>query len=216
MIALETVREVARRAWIQLHDELLRVIGDDIVAIWAFGGTVSAPPDSPMGDLDTFTVLRRPLDEESVAAVEAAHSAIASELGVEWDAWYVLEAGARRSEPPRHAWLDRRNETWAIDRAMWLAGRYVLLHGALAAEIVSRPTEQEIRDALASEVDHLERHVEAGDTDPFEATYAILNGSRIIRTLETGDAAISKREAGPWALMEAFVTMVRSELASTL
>lgn len=200
MIAIETVPEVARIAWIQLRDELLRIIGDDIVAVWAYGGTVSAPAAGPIGDLDTFVVLRRPLDDESVASVAAAHSAIVSERGVEWDAWYVLEADARRSEPPRHAWLDRRNETWAIDRAMWLAGRYVLLDGAPPTEIIAPPTERELHDALASEVEHLERHVEAGDTDAFESTYAILNGSRIIRTLQTGDAAISKREAGPWAL----------------
>ena len=39
-----------------------------------------------------------------------------------------------------------------------------------------------------------------GDTDPYEATYAILNGSRILRTLATRDPAISKRSAGEWAL----------------
>ena len=83
---------------------------------------------------------------------------------------------------------------------MLLAGRYVLLHGTAAAEIVPQPTRDELSHALASEIVHLERHVEAGDTDLYESTYAILNGSRIIRTLETGDAAISKREAGPWGL----------------
>lgn len=62
------------------------------------------------------------------------------------------------------------------------------------------PTVDELATALASEVDHLERHVAAGDTDPYEATYAFLNGSRIVRTLETGDAARSKREAGAWGL----------------
>lgn len=200
MIALETVPEVPRRAWMQLREGLLRIIGDNIVAIWAFGGTVSAPADGPIGDLDTFVVLRHPVDQESVTAIEAAHATIARDLDIEWDSWYVLEEDTRQSVPPRHAWLDRRNETWAIDRAMWLAGRYVLLHGAAAAEIVRQPSHQELNDALSSEVEHLERHVEAGDTDPYEATYAILNGSRILRTIQTGDATISKREAGPWGL----------------
>lgn len=39
-----------------------------------------------------------------------------------------------------------------------------------------------------------------GDTDAYEATYAILNGSRILHTLVTRDPAISKRSAGQWAL----------------
>ena len=34
---------------------------------------------------------------------------------------------------------------------------------------------------------------------PYEATYAILDGSRILRALETGDVAISKRAGGEWA-----------------
>jgi hypothetical protein len=46
----------------------------------------------------------------------------------------------------------------------------------------------------------MERHVHEGDTDPYEASYAILNGSRILRTLETHDPVLSKREAGAWAL----------------
>jgi hypothetical protein len=39
-----------------------------------------------------------------------------------------------------------------------------------------------------------------GDTDPFEATYAILTGSRILGAHETNDVVISKRAAGGWAL----------------
>ena len=101
---------------------------------------------------------------------------------------------------PRHAWRDRLNESWAIDRAHWFAGRYVLLHGADPADVVPAPTTVELEEALRAEMDHLERHVEAGDTDPYEATYAFLNGSRIVRAIETGDVAISKREAGPWGL----------------
>jgi hypothetical protein len=67
------------------------------------------------------------------------------------------------------------------------------------ADVVPPPTLTELDEALRAEVEHLERHVEAGDTDPYEATYAFLNGSRIVRGIETGDVVISKREAGPWA-----------------
>jgi hypothetical protein len=200
VIAIEGVPAGARQAWTRLRDELVAILGNDLVAAWAFGGTASARETAPFGDLDTFVVLRTPVDERTAQALVEAEATIADETGVEWDTWYVLEADARRPEPIRHAWRDRRNETWAIDRAHFLGGRCVLLHGAEPADIVPAPTAEELGVALAAEVDHLERHVEAGNTDPYEATYAFLNGSRIMRALETGDAAMSKREAGPWAL----------------
>jgi hypothetical protein len=39
-----------------------------------------------------------------------------------------------------------------------------------------------------------------GDDDPFEATYAIWNGSRTLHAIGTGNVAISKRSGGMWAL----------------
>ncbi|HXI46523.1 MAG TPA: aminoglycoside adenylyltransferase domain-containing protein, partial [Candidatus Acidoferrales bacterium] len=63
------------------------------------------------------------------------------------------------------------------------------------------PTVRAIRADLQRELEHLERHVVEGDAaDPFEATYAIWNGARILHTLATGDPVISKRSAGAWAL----------------
>jgi hypothetical protein len=53
---------------------------------------------------------------------------------------------------------------------------------------------------LDRELEHMERHVVEGDTDPYEATYALLNGSRILWSLETRGVVISKRAAGEWAL----------------
>jgi aminoglycoside adenylyltransferase-like protein len=90
--------------------------------------------------------------------------------------------------------------SWAIDRAHWLAGWYMLLAGRRPEEVVATPTRSEIDVALSRELEHIERHVEEGDDDPFEATYAIWNGSRILRAIETGDVAISKRGGGMWAL----------------
>jgi hypothetical protein len=120
---------------------------------------------------------------------------------VEWDNWYVLAEEARRPEAPRHAFRERRRDTaWAVSRAHWLAGRYVHLYGAEPAEIVPAPTWAELEADLSRELEHIERHVLEGDTDPHEATYALLNGSRVLHSLETGDVAISKRAAGDWAL----------------
>ncbi len=66
--------------------------------------------------------------------------------------------------------------------------------------MVLTPTWLEIEAALSRELEHLERHVEEGDDDPFEATYAICNGSRILYSIETGNVAISKRAGGMWAI----------------
>lgn len=86
-------------------------------------------------------------------------------------------------------------------RAHWLAGQYVLLYGCQPEDLVSPPTRRELRYALNRELEHLERHVAEGDaTDPYEATYAIWNGCRILRTLATDDPVVSKRSAGAWAL----------------
>ncbi|HEX5039632.1 MAG TPA: aminoglycoside adenylyltransferase domain-containing protein [Candidatus Limnocylindria bacterium] len=198
--AIEDVPAPARRAWNRLRAELERILGDDLVAIWAYGGTITAPADAPFGDLDTFVIVRGPVEDSTARAIEEAQATIGEETGVEWDVWYVTQEDAGRPEMHRHAWRDRLNESWAIDRAHWLGERYVLLHGADPAQIVPPPSETELAAALRAEVDHLERHVEAGDTDPYEATYAFLNGTRIIRALETGDVVISKREAGTWGL----------------
>ena len=97
-------------------------------------------------------------------------------------------------------WPTVATPLWAINRAHWLAGRYVRLHGPEPAAIVIPPSWEEVADELGREVEHLERHLLKGDTDPYEATYALLNGSRILHALETQDVAISKRAAGAWAL----------------
>lgn len=200
MIPLEQVPEDARGAWMRVRDTLRAMLGDELVAMWGFGGTITAPARSRRGDLDTFIVLHGPVDPAAAEASERALASLSRELGWGLDTWCVLEADARRQEAPHHAWLNRRYETWAIDRAHWLAGRYVPVYGARPEDLVTAPTAEELRSALAAELDHLERHVAAGDTDPYEATYALLNGSRIVHALETEDVAVSKHEGGAWAL----------------
>ena len=200
-VSLEELPEVARNAWVRLRDDLAALLGDDLVAMWAHGGTTAADGPPRHADLDTYVIVRRPIDGKTAEAIEAIQVAAAAEAGVEWDAWYVLEEDASKPHAPRHAFrAERRDTSWAIHRAHWLAGRYVLLFGAEPAGLVTPPTWRELEVDLDRELEHLERHVAEGDTDPFEATYAVLNGSRVLRALETGDVGISKRSAGQWAL----------------
>lgn len=198
---LDQLGETARTAWLSLRDALTTLLGDDLVAIWAYGGTTAVADGPHRADLDTYVILARQPDEETAQRIEATQNAIARDLSVEWDSWYVLAADARRPDPPSHAFQPARRDTsWAINRAHWLAGRFALLHGPEPVEIVVPPTWSQLELELSRELEHIERHVLEGDTDPFEATYAILNGSRILHALETGSVAISKRAAGNWAL----------------
>jgi hypothetical protein len=184
-----------------LRQQLLNQVGDDLVALWAHGGATNVDDAPHPGDLDTYVILRRRAGEATVRRIEEAQARIADLHRIEWDAWYVLEADARRSEPPSHAWADgRRDTSWAIHRAHWLAGRCVKLHGASPGDIVSPPTWVELRGELDRELEHIERHVVEGDTDPYEATYAVLTGSRVLHALATRNVVISKPAAGGWAL----------------
>jgi hypothetical protein len=200
-VSLDEIPQVARTAWTRLRDELRKILGNDLVALWAHGGTTF--PDRPRrsGDLDTYAVLDHLPGESTWRSIDEAHALIAREAGVDWDAWYVLADDARRREIPRHAFREGRCDTsWAIHRAHWHAGQYVHLDGREPDKIVAVPTWAEIEVDLRGELDHLERHVAQGDDDPFEATYAIFNGSRILHAVETGNVVLSKRSAGAWAL----------------
>ena len=131
-------------------------------------------------------------------------------MELEWDNWYITADEAKQSRPPTHAFRDdRTDQSWAIQRAHWLAGGYWSLHGSPPDAMVPAPTTAEIAANLQEELEHLERHVVAGDyTDPYEATYAILNGSRILslardqgrHDLEArGRSLVAEAPAGPMA-----------------
>lgn len=200
-VPLEKVPLSARTAWLALRDELNQILRDDLVAMWAYGGTIAVDDPAHVGDLDTYVVLSRRPDDATVRAIEDAQDGIGKSHGIAWDTWYVLAEAARNSDSPRHAWREERRDTsWAVNRAHWLAGRYAILHGPEAVDLVKAPTWEELEGELSRELEHIERHVVEGDTDPYEATYAILNGSRIIHSVETHSVAISKRAAGMWAL----------------
>lgn len=201
VVPLEELPTVAVQAWTRYRDDARRILGDDLTAMWGYGGTIFPDRSARPGDLDTFAVIERVPDGSARDAIERTQDEIALDLGVEWDIWYVLSADAGGRMPPPHAWEAGRRETsWAINRAHWLAGCYVPLHGRRPEELVVAPHRDEIETALSRELEHLERHVLEGDDDPFEATYAIWNGSRILRAIETGDVAFSKRSGGMWAL----------------
>lgn len=200
-VPLDQLPITAGQAWARLGDEARKSLGGDLAALWGYGGTVFPDRSRRLGDLDTVAILERVPDERTTRNLEQAEAAIAREHDIDWDIWYVLASDAARTEPPHDALHpERRLTSWSIERAQWHAGHYVNLFGRAPEGLVPPPTWPEIEAALRRELEHLERHVEEGDDDPFEATYAIWNGSRILYAIESGDVAISKRSGGMWAL----------------
>jgi hypothetical protein len=211
---IDDLPEAAASASLRLRHELLAILGADLVGAWLHGGTTFVDRPAQPGDLDICAVIANVAPDERTprtwrrdpgskpSRIYAAQDSIVRESGVIFDTMYLPADEVGRGRLPSSAFAKSRRETgWAVYRAHWLAGQYVLLDGRSPEELVVAPTTSEIRLALDRELEHLERHVYEGDAnDPFEATYGILNGCRILRTLETGSPVISKRSAGDWGL----------------
>lgn len=213
-VSIDTLPAAAADASVRLRDELLTVLGDDLKALWLHGGTTF--PDRPVrpGDLDICGVIASVRPSERVprvwrrdpasrrSRVQAGEIAVSNELGVVFDTKYLLIGEVGADKPPSEAFRgNHREPSWPVFRAHWLARQYVLLHGSRPEELVIAPSPAALRVALDREIEHLERHVREGDADdPAEATYAILNGWRILYTLDTGSPVVSKRRAGEWGL----------------
>jgi Domain of unknown function (DUF4111) len=211
-IPSEQIPEAAVEASALLVEEIQSVLGEHLVGAWLHGGTTF--PDRPrqVGDLDICAVVSRaaPADRDPSSwredprsrpsRLDAAENSIAQVRHVAFDTTYLLVDEIGGGQPPPLAFHQARPVlSWPIYRAHWLAGQYVHLHGRRPEEMVIAPTRAELVRALDRELEHIERHVFEGDSaDPYEATYAIWNGCRILYTLETGSPVISKRSAGAW------------------
>ena len=213
-IPIADLPEGAASASLRLRDELLAILGADLVGTWLHGGTTFADRPARSGDLDICAVVANVLPDERrprvwrrdpgsrPSRIHAAQESIAGERGVVFDTMYLLADEVGLGRLPSSAFERSRRVTgWAVYRAQWLAGQSVVLHGLSPEELVTAPTTAQLDRALDRELEHLERHVHEGDAaDPYEATYAVLNGCRILHTLETGSAVLSKRSGGMWGL----------------
>ena len=213
-IPIDDLPEVVASASLRLRDELLAVLGGDLVGAWLHGGTTFIDRPARLGDLDICAVVANVTPDECTprtwradpgsrpSRIDSAQGSIAQGYGVVLDPMFLLADEVGLGRLPAHAFERSHRETgWAVYRAHWLAGQYVQLHGRSPEELVIPPTKAQLGRAADRELEHLERHVAEGDAaDPFEATYAIFNGCRILHTLETGSPVISKRSAGAWGL----------------
>jgi hypothetical protein len=210
---LDEIPTAAVEATLALLDGLRPVFGDDLVGAWLHGGTTFPDRPEQPGDLDICFVLTDAAPEERdpdrwmsepESRPRRAHRVqrkVAADHGRDFDITYVLRHEMAEAFAPEAFNKRRRLLSWPVFTAHWLEGQYVQLAGLSPLDLVRAPTSESLALALDREVEHLERHVYEGDArDPYEATYAMWNGCRILYTIETGSPAISKRSAGLWAL----------------
>jgi hypothetical protein len=181
-----------------LRRGLDQILGDAVASLFLYGAVAFPRPERWRIDFDFHVVLHRSLsatDRERVSALYT-HLAELSELGADLDGYFVLVADATRAEPPRHQLRPAmRDNAWALHRAHVHAGRYFLIAGTDPIDIVPEPTWPEIEDALRAEMDFVVSHPEA-------TAFGILNASRILYSITTHDAVLSKYQAAEWALSE--------------
>jgi hypothetical protein len=128
--------EAVHAALVELRDRLLTILDDDLLALWTFGSVTYEDRPKRLGDVDSYAVLRSPLKSDVVRAVDDVHESTAREYGIEWDSWYIYEQDVRSSEPPSHALREGLTDhAWALHRAHWFAGHYVVPSRACARRV---------------------------------------------------------------------------------
>lgn len=190
------VGEPARSCSLRLRTGLTELLGDDVVAMWLYGGQLA--PGGSTGDVDLHVIVRREPCAEELERIRELHEAICRDLAIpELDAWYVLLEEARSTQPPKDVnWpVEVRDENWAIKRAHWFAGAYVLIHGTEPKGIVPRPHWSEIEAELLAQI------AEAMTTDDHRhAAGLTLRLCRVLLSLVTRDVVHFKVDSAEWAL----------------
>ena len=200
-VELDSLPSSVRLACEALRDQLGALLGENLLALWVYGAVTFEDRPTRSGDVDTHGVVREPLDRDMSAAIDEVHDSSARDFGVEWDSWYILERDTAARRPPVHALRENLvDHAWALHRAHWLAGQYVLLRGRSPSDLVPSPTWAELEEALRSEFRFIEGLLQERGRDAGPAAYVVWNGCRILYSLETRDVVVSKRAAAQWAL----------------
>lgn len=163
-------------------------------------------PPSPVSDYDAHVFVSDPFTDADRDAINAMRSRLHDlPLGDDMDVWYVTLAEASTSDPPQTQLRPGfRDDSWALHRAHWHAGRFVLVRGPDPRTIVPEATWDEVDEALQGELGSVEDHL---DDSP---AFSVLNLCRILYSYETRDVVVGKFQAAMWAL--AFLDVDRHAL----
>jgi hypothetical protein len=203
----------AERAYLdELVERLGRALGEELLGVYAGGSWALGDYERGGSDLDVTAVVRRPLDEETAAALVASlrHEAFPCPArGLELVV-YTAEAARRRSVEPSFELnlntgkgltfrADREPQPgerhwFAIDRSV-LARHGIALHGPPAAEVFAAVPPGELRPVLADVLRWYEREAPDGDD-------AVLNAGRSLRFAREG-VWVSKPAMRAWAAEQA-------------
>jgi len=192
MIPREQIADLCRA----FVDGLRAALGAKLFGVYLYGA-VAFPESGPTGDVDYHVLLAGPLTDSERAELEGLHASLARDfpaLGGELDGYYILEAHARRPDPPRsQMWAGATDGAWALHRRHILAGRCIVLHGPDPRQVYPPAAWPEVAAALRGELDFVKNHL---DEYP---DYCILNLCRLIYSFQTRDVVISKAAAADWA-----------------
>ncbi|HEY5604989.1 MAG TPA: aminoglycoside adenylyltransferase domain-containing protein [Thermoplasmata archaeon] len=179
---------------------LRAILGKDLAAVYLYGAAAFPETPAQFGDTDLHVILHRPPSDTQRRKVRALHGELAKRfpgIGDDLDVWYITTQDAHRRRTPRHQ-LNRtvRDESWALHRAHWLAGRYHLLHGTPPEEFCVPPSWREIERALRHEF----RFAESQINNERAQAFCVLNLSRILFSVRARNVVVSKGKAAQWAL----------------
>lgn len=174
--------------------ELDAILGPRFVGLIQYGAALFPP--SPVSDYDAHVLVSDPFSDDDRAAVASMLDRLHDlPLGDDMDVWYVTLAEASASELPQTQLRPGfRDHSWALHRAHWHAGRFILVKGPDPRTIVPEPTWEEIDAALQSELEYVEEHL---DDAP---AFGVLNLCRILYSYETRDVVVGKFQAAMWSL----------------
>lgn len=193
----------ADRAAAALTDGLREIFETDLVALVVYGSWLFEP-DAPLDDLDAHTILSAPaaLTPSRRTAYTSLVERIKVETGIEVDGWVVSRESLTSRAPVHLLAPPLRDESWALHRAHWLAGRARVLVGPPIDTLVHAPSPEDVADALRSELAYCVRATQAPTDEewPLRASYVARNCCRLLATASDMNPVRSKSGAVEWAL----------------
>jgi hypothetical protein len=200
--SLDQLPAATRNAVTALHHGLVRTFGDDLAAIWLYGGSLF---NDVALDIDLHILLARKPEGPQGDKIRELHSIVSrNERWVdEFDSWYILLDDARRSEPPPNVgpWHPGLPDShWSLHRAHWLAGACIIVHGLAPSDVVQTPVWEELERPLRGEL--VEEAKDGGAEGAAASPYWALQLCRVLASLATRDVVRSKLDSGSWALQK--------------